>query len=190
MPQQSVPTWENNADRRVGTCSGSVARVSAWGALLVFFLSACVLDKEAPVRAQLSQWVALGDTSYFRSQRQCTAGVFQTKARNVKSGIQKARSFERGFRLIQQGRAVAFKVEGLSAGALHKKLDKVSRTVGIAVLTSGLGARNCLPPQLQQEFALALRATDVIVMYDPQTRALALFDRDRKKIYYARGDVG
>ena len=150
----------------------------------------CVLDKEASVRAQLAEWVVLGDTSYFNSERQCTAGVFQTKARNVTSRIDKVRSLKRGLRLIRQGKPVAFKVEGMTPGELQRNLDKANRSAGIAVLISGMGAKKCLTPELQQAFALALRGPDVIVMYDPQNNALALFERTRKRIFYARGDVG
>jgi len=158
--------------------------------LLSVVLSACVLDKEAAVRLQLAGWVALGDTTYFNSQRQCTAGVFYTKARNVKSRISKARSIKQALRVIDKGQAVAFRVDGMTPSEVHKQLDLANRTAGIGMLTSGLGGRNCLTPALQDEFAAALRGQDVIVLYDPSNHAFALFERATKRVFYARGDVG
>lgn len=165
-------------------------RVAVVSGVLSLVLSGCVLDDEATVRRQLAQWVVLGDTSYFKSQRQCTAGVFLTKAQNVKSRISKARSIGHALRVINKGNAVAFRVNGMTPGEVHKQLDMANRTIGLGMLTSGLGGRKCLTPALQDEFALALRRKDVVVLYDPKNHALALFERTSKRVFYARGDVG
>ncbi len=170
--------------------AGLAIRVAVVSGLLSLALSGCVLDDEAAVRRQLAQWVALGDTMYFKSQKECTAGLFHTKAGAVKSGIGKVRSIKNALRVIDKGRAVAFRVEGMTPGEVHKQLDLANRTVGIGMLTSGLGGRNCLTSALQDEFALALRGKDVIVLYDPNNHAFALFERASKRVFYARGDVG
>ncbi|MCF6232290.1 MAG: hypothetical protein L3J36_04200 [Rhodobacteraceae bacterium] len=169
---------------------GLAARAVVVSSLLSLVLSGCVLDDEAAVRRQLAGWVVLGDTTYFKSQRQCTAGLFHTKGRNIKSEISKVRSIGQALRLIGKGRAVAFRLEGMTPGEVHKQLDLANRTIGLGMLTSGLGGRNCLTPALQDEFALALQGQDVIVLYDPKNHALALFERASKRVFYARGDVG
>ena len=176
----ALPFWRDRQMVRVAVISGVLSLV----------LSGCVLDDEAAVRRQLAQWVALGDTTYFKSQKECTAGLFHTKARNVKSRISKVLSISHALRVIDKGHAVAFRLEGMTPGEGHTQLDLANRTVGIGMLTSGLGGRNCLTPALQDEFALALRRKDVFVLYDPKNHALALFEQASKRVFYARGDVG
>ena len=166
------------------------ARVAVVTGALSLVLSACVLDDEAAVRSQLAQWVALGDTTYFRSQKECTAALFHTKARAVKSRISKARSIRHALRVIDKGQAVAFRVKGMTPTEVHKQLDLANRKAGIAMLTSGLGGRNCMTPEMKNEFAAALRGEGVIVLYDPNNHAFALFERASKRVFYTRGDVG
>ncbi len=181
--QDLAPANRVPGPRRVTTCTVIPLL------FLLLALSGCSLDKEASVRAQLGKWVVLGDTSYFRSQKQCTAGLFQTRASKVKSKIVKVSSIDRGLRQIGKGRAVAFVVAGMTPAALHRELDQANRIAGLAILISGLGARGCLTPELKSAFAVALGRADVVLMYDPQNNAMALFETAAKRVFYARGQV-
>lgn len=163
------------------------ARLLPWMSVLVLLLlSACSLDREGAVRAQLNQWVVLGDTLYFNSTRDCTAAVFDTEATSVLSGAKKVRSIERGLRLIGQDQVVAFDMATLSPADLYERIDKAYRRISLRMLVSGLAARDCLTDPFRDAFVQALNTTNVVLVFDPENAAMALFDRARKQVIYSR----
>jgi hypothetical protein len=163
------------------------ARALPWMSVLFFLvLSACVLDRELRVRAQLNQWVILGDTLFFNSTRDCTAAVFDTTTTSVLSGAKKVRSIERGLRLIGQDQVVAFDMAAMTPADMYEQIDKAYRRVSLRMLVSGLAARDCLSGPFRDAFVQALNTTNVVLVFDPENAAMALFDRVRKQVIYTR----
>jgi len=152
-------------------------------------LTACAMDKEAAVRAQLNNWLVLEETSYFKSKRDCSAGLFTTGAKQILSGINKVHSTSQGLRLIGQGRAVAFDLGDRTPAQVQEEVDRSDHSVGLAMLASGLAAKPCFTPTLKAAFADALHADGVVLIYDPGNHALALFDGARKQVFYTRGEL-
>jgi len=158
-------------------------------ALGLLGFAGCAMDKEAAVRAQLNNWLVLEDTHYFKSKRDCTAGLFTTGAKQIMSGITKVRSAGQGLRLIGQGRAVAFDLADRTPAQVQEEIDRSDHSVGLAMLASGLAAKPCLTPTLKSAFADALSADGVVLIYDPGNHALALFEGARKRVFYTRGEL-
>ncbi len=154
----------------------------------LLFLTACALDRQSAVRAQLDDWVVLRETLYFSSNRVCTAGLFATGASSILSGAKKVRSIDRGVRAVGQGDAVAFDIPGMSPVDVQSGIDATTRPVSLAILTSGLAARDCLTDALQEEFTSALFAPDAVLIFDPASRAVAVFDRAQKQVFFTRAD--
>ncbi len=152
-------------------------------------LAACTMDKESAVRAQLNTWLVLEDTHYFKSKRDCTAGLFTTGAKQIMSGLTKVHSTAQGLRLIGQGRAVAFDLADRTPAQVQEEIDRSDHSVGLAMLASGLAAKPCFTPALKSAFADALNADGVVLIYDPNNYALALFDGARKQVFYTRGEL-
>jgi hypothetical protein len=168
---------------------GRAARLPlALTTISLLFLTACALDRESTVRAQLDTWVVLGETVFFKSNRICTAGLFATGASSILSGAKKVRSVDRGVRVVGQGDTVAFDIPNLSPADVQSEVDATTRPVSLVILTSGLEAKDCLTDDLQEEFTRALFAKDAVLIFDPGSRAVALFDRAQKQVFYTRAD--
>jgi len=168
---------------------GRTARVPlVLTAISLLFLTACALDRQSAVRAQLDGWVVLRETLYFNSTRICTAGLFATGASTILSGAKKVRSIARGVRAVGQGDVVAFDVPGLSPADVQSAIDATTRPVSLAILTSGLAAKDCLTDDLQEAFTNALFAPDAVLIFDPASRAVAVFDRMQKQVFFTRAD--
>lgn len=159
--------------------------LSALAVLVVLGLAGCGMDRETGVRAQLDDWVFLGDTVFFKSTPGCTAGLFEAKG--VKSSVAKVQGIDRGLRLIGQGTTVAFDLADMSPAATQEAIDGIDRSVGLAILASGLAARDCFTDELKQAFSNALHAEDVVLLFGPDNHAVALFDRSGKRVFYTRG---
>lgn len=157
-------------------------------AIALLFLTACALDRQGAVRAQLDGWVVLRETLYFNSNRICTAGLFATGASTILSGAKKVRSIERGVREIGQGDAVAFDIPGLSPADVQSAIDATTRPVSLAILTSALAVRDCLTDDLRETFTNALFAPDAVLIFDPASRAVAVVDRAQKQVFFTRAD--
>lgn len=152
-------------------------------------LAACAMDKEAAVRAQLNNWLVLEDTQYFKSKRDCTAGLFTIGAKQIMSSVTKVHSTSLGLRLIGQGRAVAFDMADSTPAQVQEEIDKSDHSVGLAMLVSGLSAQTCFTPALETTFSDTLHTAGVVLIYDPGNHALALFEGARKQVFYTRGEL-
>jgi len=157
--------------------------------LAILVLSGCVLDKEAAVRAQLADWVLLGETRYFHSTGECTAGVFATGATQITSGVKRVQGVDRGLGLIRQGVAVAFDVTGMAPVDVYRALDSADHSTALGILVSGLAARDCYGQDMQDGFANVLNTAGVVLVFDPENKATALFDRAGKRIFYTRAEL-
>lgn len=157
--------------------------------LVLIALAGCAMDRERAVRAQLSNWVILRDTVFFRSTLNCTGGVFAVSSDTIKNRIKKVNSIDRGLRFIARDMDVAFKVNGQTPEQVHQALDKADRFAGLVILVSALAAKDCYGEELSAEFFQVLNAKDAVLMYGPQNRAMALFDRAGDRIFYARGRI-
>lgn len=156
-------------------------------ALTMLILAACDLDKEDAVRAQADRWVFLGETIHFNSNRGCTAGLFEAK--RIKSSVRTVQDTDRALRLIRQGTVVAFRFPDMSPAEIQQEVDSIDRSVGLAILASGLAVRDCLPEDLKDTFANVLAADDATLIFDPQNSALVLFEPGEKRIFFARGQI-
>ncbi|NIZ60111.1 hypothetical protein DL239_03865 [Sedimentitalea sp. CY04] len=152
-------------------------------------LAGCAMDSEDEVRARVGDWVSLGDTTYFKSTMDCTAGVFKVDGVRVTSLISKARSIATGMTLLKEGDAVAFDVKGLSPNAVSEQIMTRDLPQGIGVLSSGIAGKNCMTDQIKEAYLRALLDPDSVLMFDPDGNVMAVLDRRNSKIYYARGTV-
>jgi hypothetical protein len=152
-------------------------------------LAGCAMDKEDEVRARIGDWVTLGDTSYFKSTMDCTAGVFDVEGVRITSLITKARSVATGMTLLKEGEAVAFDVKGLSPNAVSEQIMSKDLPQGIGVLSSGISGKNCMSDPVKNAYLRALLDPDSVLMFDPDGNVMAVLDRSNEKLYYARGTV-
>jgi hypothetical protein len=128
----------------------------------------------------------LRDTTYFKSTRGCTAAIFDAK--RIKSSVKTVQGIDRGLRLIAQGTPVAFDLADMPPADIQKAIDAIDRPVGLAILASGLAARDCFTDELKIAFSNALYADDVVLLFGPDNHAVALFDLSGKRVFYTRGN--
>lgn len=165
------------------------AAYAALAALALIGLAGCAMDKEEEVRAQIGDWVKLGETGYFHSTMSCTAAVFRVKGLRITSLISKARTVGTGMTLLKQGNAVAFDLKGLSPNAVSEEIMTIDLAQGIGVLSSGVAGKDCMSADVKRAYLRALLDPEAVLMFDPNGNMMAVLDRRRKWMFYARGTV-
>ena len=160
------------------------------GAMLALAgLVGCALDREAMVRAQLDQWVELGDTTYFESSTDCTLGMFEVETVDLSPDLQRVPSVRQGLLLLGHDLAVAFDIEGRPPTQISEDVMRADRHKALGLLSSGIAAKNCMTPKVTQSYVTALRSEQAILIFDPTNNALAVLDRLGGRIFYARSGV-
>ena len=156
-------------------------------ALALTGLAGCALDKEGAVRAQISDWVKLGETRYFYSTVDCTAGVFEVKGRRITSLISKAHSVATGVRLLKNGNTVAFELDGQSPNIVAELIMSKNRLQGIEVLSSGVSGKNCMNKPVKAAYLQALLDPTSVLIFDPNGNVMAVLDRSNNQLFFSRG---
>lgn len=152
-------------------------------------VAGCALDKEADVRARLDGWLMLGDTLYFESNRDCTAGLFALTGRTHRSGLKVSRNLSNGITWIRQGRAVAFDMPGRSPTYISERLTTEDLPNGLGVLSSGVTTTHCMTEEVKSAYVETLNAAGGLLIFDTEDNALAIVTADRSHVFFARGGV-
>ncbi|MBE1283008.1 MAG: hypothetical protein GJ676_06825 [Rhodobacteraceae bacterium] len=152
-------------------------------------LVGCALDREAQVRALLDSWVVLGRTTYFKSTMECTAGLFDTHSDQLSIMLQRVPTVRQGLLLMGHDLAVAFDVAGRTPTEVSEDVMEADLPKGLGVLTSGVAAKNCMDEALTVNYLEALHSERAMLIFDPTSNGLAILDRDRQRIFFARGPV-
>ncbi len=158
-------------------------------ALALLGLAGCALDSEPEVRARLDGWVTLGETGYFKSEMGCTAAMFVLRQSRVKSKVASVDNVDEGLRLLQQDRAVAIDLPGLSPSEVSEVISSRNLSEGIGVLASGVSARDCMSDEMRSRYLAAVNAADSILVFDTTDNAIAIVDRISRMVFFVRGPV-
>jgi hypothetical protein len=159
---------------------------------LLLPLAACLrLDTEEEVRAQVKTWVFLAQTRTFVSKPTCTAAIFDTISPDVRSmAVRRVSSVRSGLRLIQEGRTVAFDVEGLTPNDVSQQMMSMNLSEGMGLVSSFIGpSRVCMDDQFQVDIYYALMQPESLVIYDPGSNALGILHRPSQIFFFLRGNV-
>lgn len=159
------------------------------GAFALASLASCAMDEESKVRAEVDHWLDLGATLHFISQMTCTAGVFELASDQVKSAAPHAVTIREGLSLIGQRGVAKFQDAGLSPSDISAQINSLDTAIGNGVLSSGLGARDCLTGDWKTGFVAALQAKGGALIYRRAGNALVIIDWSNQQVFFARGDV-
>lgn len=154
----------------------------------LFLLSGCALDKEEVLRAQLSQWITLGDTYFFESSSSCTAAVFHTESPRISSLLGAARSVDTGLKMVAEGQPVVFKVGGKSPNALVEAIMSRDLPHGISVLNSGLAGVNCMSELVKSIYHQAIMNPTSRMAFIPEGHGIMIVDSQAKAVIYVRSN--
>lgn len=155
---------------------------------LLSLLTGCALDKEEELRAQLGDWVTLGDTYFFSSTSSCTAAVFHAESTRISSLLEPARSVDTGLKMLAEGQSVVFKVGGKSPNALVEAIMSRDLPHGIGVLNSGLAGVNCMSELVKSIYHQAIMNPASRMAFIPEGRAVLVVDPQAKAVIYVRGN--
>ncbi|MCE8509885.1 hypothetical protein KBY28_15650 [Ruegeria pomeroyi] len=158
-------------------------------ALALIGLAACALDREAEVRAQLGGWMPLGDTLYFESKLECTAGLFATQADFLQNKVRTVSTLNDGLAALSKEAIVAFDLEGETPDQVSQAVMSADLPKGLGILASGLSARACMDEGTRSAYLSALHSPAALLIFAPDNNALVILDRDRRQVFFARGDV-
>ncbi len=151
-------------------------------------LSGCALDKEEDLRLQLSQWVTLGDTYFFKSSGTCTAAVFHTENPRISSLLGAARSVDTGLKMVAEGQPVVFKVGGKSPNALVEAIMSRDLPHGISLLNSGLAGVNCMSELVKSIYHQAIMNPTSRMAFIPDGHGVMIVDAQAKAVIYVRSN--
>ncbi|WP_417816665.1 hypothetical protein [Tritonibacter scottomollicae] len=162
-------------------------RASVLALLSAALIAACSLDQEEKVRAQVEDWVKLGETHYFFSRVNCTAALFEVKATRISSMVKKVRDVETGMRMITEGTAVAFEIDGMSPTVVTEQIMTRDLPQGIGVLSSGTSGKDCMAVEMEEAYFNALLDPTSVLIFEPEEKFMAVFDRRNRRLFYSRG---
>nr|WP_255734544.1 hypothetical protein [Epibacterium sp. MM17-32] len=163
-----------------------ILRAAAAPALVAVLLG-CSLDQEEEVRAQVQDWVKLGETYYFFSRVNCTAALFEVKASRISSMVKKVRNVDAGMRAITEGEAVAFEIPGMSPTVVTEKIMTRDLPQGLGVLSSGTGGKDCMAIEMEEAYFNALLDPTSVLIFEPEEKFMAVFDRRNRRLFFSRG---
>ena len=161
----------------------------ALSAAAVLSLAACTKDTEEDVRAEVSNWLSLGDTRYFKSTRACTAGIFETRSGRWTSAVVDARSWEEARLAFERDRVVVFESISLSPSDFTGIIVDEDPSLGSQIISAGLAARDCLDDTGQKSYLAALRDVNATLIYDPMTQTVGVLEADRSRFIASRGEL-
>lgn len=150
-------------------------------------LTGCSLDQEEEVRGQIADWVKLGETYYFFSRVNCTAALFEVKASRITSMVKKVSTVEAGMRAITEMTPVAFEVAGLSPTEVTERIMTLDLPLGLGVLASGTGGKDCMAVEMEEAYFNALHDPTSALIYHPEAKFMAIFDRRNMRLFFSRG---
>ncbi len=150
-------------------------------------LTGCAMDTEDAVRAQLGSWLSLGETLFFNSSRECSAGLFVAPSNRMRKVVQTVHSVRDGLHVMTLDSVVAFEIPGRSPTQVTEDIMTADLPTGLGFLNSGIAARNCMDEQVAAAYYEVLTTLGGVLIFDPETRGLAILDRDANRVFFARG---
>ncbi len=169
-----------------------VARLNLFGrmAVLLALLSACTLDKEAELRAQLSGWIFLAQTRHFVSKMSCTVAVFDLVRPDISSKVERAKSIETALTRVRKGRPVLFDIPNVSPNEISQQLMSKDLGKGLGMLSTGVGpAKDCMEDEVAAGYYAVLMSSDTRTIYDPAGDALLMIYPQGNLAFFLRGNV-
>ncbi|WP_417720966.1 hypothetical protein [Salipiger sp.] len=166
--------------------TGIAQRLRIVALIAPMLLSACVIDREPALRAELSDTLMLRDTLYFRGRIGCSAALFSLYSRHPKPAVLRAGGIREALLLMRRGRVVAIEA-GLSPNDVSRAVISQDLGRGLGLLSAGIaGAMDCLEPGLELPLYHALIDPGVVTVYDPVARVLMLVEWSEKRVWVLR----
>ncbi|MEQ5868430.1 hypothetical protein J4E08_00805 [Sagittula sp. NFXS13] len=165
---------------------------SVAGLIGLTLLASCFpMDAEEELREELKQFVYLAQTRRFESQATCTAAIFDLAGTGVRSeAVRTVSNVRAGLKLVQEGRAVAFDVPGLTPNMVSEQMMSINLYAGMGLISSFVGpSLACMDDQFQVDAYYALMSQDTLTIYDPTMNAIMLLHRPRQLLFFMRGNV-
>ncbi len=157
------------------------------GLFVMMMLTGCDLDRESDVRAIVKDWVKLGETFYFVSQPSCTAALFDVKSTRVSSVLKKVRNLDAALRNLKGVQPIAFMLPGHSPTQVTEVIMTADLPTGLGLLTAGTSAKGCMAAEMENAYFNALLDPTSVMLFDPQSRSVAVFDNRNKRLFYSHG---
>ena len=154
-------------------------------------LPGCDLDRERALRAELSQYLYLGDTLHLASKPTCTVGVFSVDLGTFRGGLAQAVTMHQAVQLIGDQRPVVFADRNMSPNAITEALLEADLHSGLGLLSSGLAPiAQCMEDDaIASGFYNVMIADAAQLMYDPKGDALVLlYPPERLALFLRRSD--
>ncbi|APX21498.1 MULTISPECIES: hypothetical protein [Salipiger] len=149
-------------------------------------LSACFYGTEGQLRGKLSDTLYLRDTLYFRDRLGCTAALFSIYTRHPRPRVMRAGDVAAALSLLDRGKPVAFET-GLSPDGISRAVLEHETRSGLGIVSAGVsGATQCLEPALEEPLYRAMLDPQVVTVYDPQAKVLALIEWSEKRAWVLR----
>ena len=152
-------------------------------------LASCAMDSEQEVRSLVGDWVALDETTFFKSGMNCTAAMFELESTRITSLVTHARSVRGGMEAMAEGKPVAFIIKGLSPTLVSERVMTANLSQGLGVLSSGVAGKACMDDRTKRAYLRALMDPNAVLIFEPTKKFMAVVDKTNARLFFARGNV-
>lgn len=169
-----------------------VARFPLWVTVTALWalLSGCALDEEAALRNQLSGWIYLSKTLFFKSEVTCTVAVFDLARPEISSKIPRARSIDTALIRVRDGQPVLFDIQDTSPNTLSEQLMSRDLGKGLGMLSTGVGpVKDCMADEIAAGYYQILMSPDTRTVYDAAGNALLMVYPPGNLAFFLRGNI-
>ena len=150
-------------------------------------LSGCAQMQEADARAVLERWFWLGENSYFKSTRDCTAALYELRGEEVKSTLTlEGRVGAALAGLERRGVMALSHPEGTPDEAFVEVMNQ-DRPVGVALQDAAFSARACMDEAAEGAFHQLLSSRGAVLVFDREAALVAVMDPQARLVLLAGG---
>ena len=165
-----------------------------WRALLLlpiaaFVLAACAQDDEASLYAEVSAWIPIEKTIFFASRMGCTAALYLVDGAELSATVTQATSLADSVSMMRKDGPVLIDLGDVSPNDISSSISTVDLPEGIGLISSGLGARDCMDETQQLDFYRVLQDPTARMIYDSAQNTLGVWHPELQLLFVGRGDI-
>ena len=156
---------------------------------LLLALTACAQMDEAGARAILARWFVPGEALYFRSTRDCTAGLFRLRSGEVKPRLVPEERVSAALAALERGKVLALAHPQGTPDEAFVEVMNQSRPVGVALQEAAFSARECMDEEAQGLYRRLWTTPGAVLVFDRAAGLVAVMDPEARMAALATGVV-
>lgn len=165
------------------------AKLRPLAVMFVFIaaLSACSRHNEDEISTLLTQWFALGDQTYFKSEFRCTAAVYTLRSTYPKAALRIETEMIRALFSLRRTGVLALSLANQSPDQVFISIMDADRAVGVPVQVAAVLSRDCMDLKTEGVFHAALSNPASLFVWHADEESIIIMDPLQKVAILASG---